>query len=1153
MSNYATLIASIQSVITENGNNEITGAILQQTLLSMINSLGSGYQFVGIATPETNPGTPDQRVFYIASSGTYPNFGPVTIPADNLAILYFDTSWHYCLCKITTTFASGEEVNEVQIDNTHLVNPASGSLAKAEDAMELKEKLDGVTLQSQKLVITADTGYISSTSGGHMAYSSNKIASAEIPQGTKKVKFLGIEYASSINKGYAFYDSSNNPIEGYYGRYDVNTSLPTHVAKEYTIEVPSNAVTFRWTTKPAGIIDISSETYIYAISGDNVKESMKFQTGEVLGSTKIDETKLKNPDSNSLAKAIDVHDKLEGVTFEKQNLDLTLHVGFVNGVDGSINTVSSIARYAEIDCNGYDRVRFLGKQLDSTTSTGWCFYDSSGDVIADAHSAYEHGSSYILQDKEYVVDVPSNAVLLRWTVKVSSYEVTNPYAIGLNGKSVEDLIHENIAPLKEDIEQLEDSVESINDVLDETLVDASYEEIEDYSLVEGERVNANGSTQESQSLNYRVYRNIDDSKKYYLETNYNNPSLSGVYIVNYFNGDIPLGNPQYLIQESETIDNVQLEIPQGTTIIKMNVVASNGSYKLKRFVNNGYINVSELNKRVDAITNKNLKVVVMSDELINIRCRYDDENDILIRIGYYQAYKYNKNSLLPQGAYIGSKSWSDSDLISNGISQSIADTVGPITMDWCGPIYANHGYCTPRVVIANNPLTSSDVGSLWHDDKPTLFGSTSTYREYIIGKVDGNNVYLLPVIMTRDGLPVRDYVYYGSASPSTLTKISGSGVAVGTEVTVSSTSRFDYQVCECRNFRINMDGVEIPIDQKGTYYCNELTLGYQQICYDASQVSQWWPTPSYENVPVQVIFDRQFIFSGGNGYMSYSSSHKMNVLRPFKLGGDFTGNPNGRYLGIAPTAFLKPDNPLYDGLHSFSCIPKLKYVYEPATPTEENYGIDFRKEFQSDFKTHPTVRLNRSSDYCEDVDNMPERIYSYLKDTSTGEMMYGVAGGHSLVRGASQNSVRNTMIPLNGFMGWWNPPVSNKLYMAIMKHGDDGILITNDFIRMNEGFFCWYKPQLTNASTGAAIHSFYYKSGDEYIVYIHTVGSHTKEESVMLPLFMDGMNVVSVVEQKNNSIAVMDDVVVANRLHVKVTLTDPTDVEECNYIVVKVK
>ena len=95
MANYNTLISAIQSVIAANGNNEITGTILQQTLLAIIDSIGFGYQFIGIATPETIPGTPDQRVFYIGSSGTYPNFGPAVVPDGNLGIFYYDSAWHF--------------------------------------------------------------------------------------------------------------------------------------------------------------------------------------------------------------------------------------------------------------------------------------------------------------------------------------------------------------------------------------------------------------------------------------------------------------------------------------------------------------------------------------------------------------------------------------------------------------------------------------------------------------------------------------------------------------------------------------------------------------------------------------------------------------------------------------------------------------------------------------------------------------------------------------------------------------------------------------------------------------------------------------------------------------------------------------------------
>ena len=95
MANYAVLKSAIQSVIKQNGNNEITGSILQQTLISVVNSFGSGYQFIGIATPATNPGTPDQKVFYIGSPGTYPNFGPAVIPDGNVGVFYYDSNWHY--------------------------------------------------------------------------------------------------------------------------------------------------------------------------------------------------------------------------------------------------------------------------------------------------------------------------------------------------------------------------------------------------------------------------------------------------------------------------------------------------------------------------------------------------------------------------------------------------------------------------------------------------------------------------------------------------------------------------------------------------------------------------------------------------------------------------------------------------------------------------------------------------------------------------------------------------------------------------------------------------------------------------------------------------------------------------------------------------
>ena len=76
MGNYEQLKQAVADVIKTNGNQEITGAIMQNTLLSIISTVGSNATFAGIATPTTNPGTPDQNVFYLASEpGIYINFG----------------------------------------------------------------------------------------------------------------------------------------------------------------------------------------------------------------------------------------------------------------------------------------------------------------------------------------------------------------------------------------------------------------------------------------------------------------------------------------------------------------------------------------------------------------------------------------------------------------------------------------------------------------------------------------------------------------------------------------------------------------------------------------------------------------------------------------------------------------------------------------------------------------------------------------------------------------------------------------------------------------------------------------------------------------------------------------------------------------------
>lgn len=87
MGNYEQLKEAIKAVIKTNGKQEITGQVMQDTLLAITSSFGQGALFAGIATPETNPLTPDQNVFYLAAqSGVYPNFNSLSVNEGEIVV-----------------------------------------------------------------------------------------------------------------------------------------------------------------------------------------------------------------------------------------------------------------------------------------------------------------------------------------------------------------------------------------------------------------------------------------------------------------------------------------------------------------------------------------------------------------------------------------------------------------------------------------------------------------------------------------------------------------------------------------------------------------------------------------------------------------------------------------------------------------------------------------------------------------------------------------------------------------------------------------------------------------------------------------------------------------------------------------------------------
>ena len=112
MANWTILKAAIADIIKTNGNQEITGQLLQNVLNNIVSSVGENATFAGIAIPTTNPGAPDGPVFYLAATaGIYPNFNGNEVLGGEAAILLWNNgAWS----KKVTGFATQKKLIELE-------------------------------------------------------------------------------------------------------------------------------------------------------------------------------------------------------------------------------------------------------------------------------------------------------------------------------------------------------------------------------------------------------------------------------------------------------------------------------------------------------------------------------------------------------------------------------------------------------------------------------------------------------------------------------------------------------------------------------------------------------------------------------------------------------------------------------------------------------------------------------------------------------------------------------------------------------------------------------------------------------------------------------------------------------------------------------
>lgn len=107
------------TTITNSLSEEKTAR--QEGDTSLLNAIrdafSKGYLFAGVATTDTNPGTPDGKVFYIANGkGIYTNFGGLEVTDDDdFAIFTYDDAW----AKSNVTLSSGGGIAQTMVETTY--------------------------------------------------------------------------------------------------------------------------------------------------------------------------------------------------------------------------------------------------------------------------------------------------------------------------------------------------------------------------------------------------------------------------------------------------------------------------------------------------------------------------------------------------------------------------------------------------------------------------------------------------------------------------------------------------------------------------------------------------------------------------------------------------------------------------------------------------------------------------------------------------------------------------------------------------------------------------------------------------------------------------------------------------------------------------
>ena len=293
MANYANLEAAIQAAIYENNTNDITGAALQTVLLQMVSDMGkSGMLCNGVCDGNTVPPVaPDSNIFYIAPTGTYSNFGGLTVADGEWAIFIYNGGWQKQSIPVVTADA---------VPTTGSTNPVqSGGVA---DALDTKADIDGyystLTAGSAENLIgrgTVPAEYTRRTSGGSADIGSGAAAIEKIHGNTLAWNQLiqtnwfptggsnGITWTNNGDGSYTI----NGPATGTVNLYGFTTRISWSDHK-YFLSVSDSQIGFFFDGNPtnAGTTNVATQV-ITALSANTYRPCLRILSGASFTNKKV--------------------------------------------------------------------------------------------------------------------------------------------------------------------------------------------------------------------------------------------------------------------------------------------------------------------------------------------------------------------------------------------------------------------------------------------------------------------------------------------------------------------------------------------------------------------------------------------------------------------------------------------------------------------------------------------------------------------------------------------------------------------------------------------------------------------------------------------------------------------------------------------------